>query len=118
MNVPTFTNVKLVGMHFRQEVNAKAVVANMVPPVIVYYEREHYNPYDENAIKIIYNGDHIAYVERESAALIAPYVDDGVVFNVLVEELVEHRKNLYPIATFYPKPAEEISDTVEEKLEV
>lgn len=40
-------------------------------------EHESDNEYDDNAIKVFFEGDHIGYIKRELAAKIAPAVDEG-----------------------------------------
>ena len=42
-------------------------------------ERELNNPYDENAIKVYCEGEHIGYIKAELAKKLADLVDDGVV---------------------------------------
>lgn len=42
-------------------------------------EREPDNPYDENAIKVYCEGEHIGYIKAELAKKLADLVDDGVV---------------------------------------
>lgn len=41
----------------------------------LYLEHEKDNPFDENAIKVFYDNEHIGYINRELAAEIAPLVD-------------------------------------------
>ena len=50
MPTKLFPEVLIVGMHFRGE-EAKAIVANFVPPLALRLEREPLNPYDSFAIK-------------------------------------------------------------------
>ena len=46
---------------------------------IVELEHEEDNRYDENAIKVIHDGNHIGYINRELAAEIVGFVDAGMV---------------------------------------
>lgn len=48
-------------------------------------EREPDNPYDENAIKVYCEGEHIGYIKAELAKKLADLVDDGVVSGVVCE---------------------------------
>lgn len=103
-NVPDFHDVTIVGMHFREleGVPAKAIVANLFPPVELQFQREPDNEYDEYAIKVFFNNQHIGYVESKSACFIAPYLDDGLDYKCVVQRLEERRKNLHPICSFLP----------------
>lgn len=117
MKAPTFTDMAVVGMHFRERegVAAKSIVANFVPPVSLDYEREPHNPYDENAIKILYQGDHIGYVERESAIYLAPWIDEGHEYKITVTDLAQRKNNLHPI--IMAKPVEQTETPAEESVE-
>lgn len=97
----TFPDVAVVGMHFRGA-EAKSAVENMLPPVELELEREPGNPYDENAIKVNYNGAHIGYLERGQAAFIAPYLDEGVEFICQVTRLEQRKNNLHPVCDIIP----------------
>lgn len=46
---------------------------------LVELEHEEDNQYDENAIKVIHDGNHIGYINRELAAEIVEFVDAGMV---------------------------------------
>lgn len=105
MRSPSFADVMVVGMHFRQEVNAKAIVESFVPPVELQLEREPENPYDSMAIKVFYNGAHIGYIERGQAAFIAPWMDQGVEYSCTVTELCEKKNNLHPLVSLKPVEA-------------
>lgn len=96
-----FTEVSIVGMHFRERegVPAKSIVANFIPPVELTLEREPENRFDAYAIKALYNGHHIGYVESAQAAYIAPWMDEGATATCTVLELREAKNNLYPIVT-------------------
>lgn len=99
---PTFYDMAVVGMHFRQEVNAKGIVANFVPPLTLDYEREPFNQFDSNAIKVFYEGDHIGYIDRESASYFAPRLDEGFDYTLTVVRMEQRGKNLHPIVTATP----------------
>lgn len=104
MKAPTFTDLTVVGMHFRERegVPAKSIVANFIPPVVVEFEREPHNPYDPNAIKIIYNGQHIGYIEATGAVYVAPWIDEGHEYQFTVVDMVTRRQNLHPVCTAVP----------------
>jgi len=45
--------------------------------VEVTLEREPTNPRDKNAIKVLHNGTHFGYLEKEKALLLSPMMDVG-----------------------------------------
>ncbi len=122
MTAPTFPNVLVVGMHFRGA-HAVAAVSSFLPPVELQLEREPQNPYDEFAIKVLYQGEHIGYVERGQAAFISPQIDAGQKYQCTVNDLMQKGKNLHPSCTiepdYRPDPAEEDpASGVDEGLEL
>ena len=97
-----FQNVAVVGMHFREKegVPAKTIVGNFVPPVELTLEREPENPYDLYAIKVLYDNQHIGYVEAATASYIATTLDENPdMYSRTVEMLEPRGRNLYPIVT-------------------
>lgn len=98
MQTKIFPEVLIVGMHFRGE-EAKATVANFLPPVGLRLEREPLNPYDSFAIKAFFNDTHIGYVERRQAMFISPWIDQGWTATCEVEELRLLKNNLHPVCT-------------------
>lgn len=64
-------------------------------------EREPENPYDENAIKVLYDLDgeslHIGYIAKEDAAFIAPHLDEGSEFVTQVFDFETRGRNLHPL---------------------
>lgn len=97
--MPTFENVAVVGMHFRERdgIPAKEIVSNFVPPLELTLEREPMNPYDHYAIKVLYQDQHIGYIEATSACFIAPYLDEGETMTCTVTSLEPRGRNLHPI---------------------
>ncbi len=105
---PTFPNVLVVGMHFRPR--GKEIAANLLPPVAFELEREPDNQYDSFAIKVMYAGEHIGYIERGQAAFIATYMDDGVKYSCVAEEFRQVKNNLHPVVTVAPVDDETATD--------
>lgn len=103
-NLPSFHDVAVVGMHFREleGVPAKALVGNLIPPAALSIEREPDNAYDEYAIKVFSQGQHIGYVEGKDACFIAPYLDEGAIYTCTVTGFEQRRNNLHPICSFEP----------------
>ena len=97
----TFEDVSVVGMHFRERegVPAKAIVANFIPPVTLQLQREPDNAYDEFAIKVLYENQHIGYIEAGVAGYVAPWLDEGMTATCVVNSLIERKNNLYPNVT-------------------
>jgi len=109
MQAPTFNDVLVVGMHFREAegVPAKSIVQNMIPPLVIDLEREPENQFDSFALKAVYKGQHIGYIEAKVACFVSPWIDSGEEYTCVVNQLVEQRRNLHPLCTLMPKPAYE-----------
>lgn len=103
MHFPSFPEVQVVGMHFRP--NGKAIVESLLAPADFDLEREPLNPYDGFAIKVLYQGEHIGYIERRQAMFIAPWMDQGAVYSCRATEFRQIKNNLHPIVTLTPKDA-------------
>lgn len=104
MKAPPFLDVLVVGMHFRERdgVPAKSIVANFVPPVNLDLEREPENQFDSFAIKVMYQGQHIGYIEASSACFISPWMDEGTAYHCQVTDLMERKNNLHPVVKLTP----------------
>jgi len=115
MKPPTFPNVAVVGMHFREKdgVPAKSIVANFMPPVDLDIEREPENRFDPFAIKVLYEGHHIGYIEARQAMFISTWIDQGVEYLCVVTDLEERKNNLHPIVTLTPAEQIEIKNVTE-----
>lgn len=100
MHKPSFPEVLVVGMHFRP--NGKAIVESLLAPVNFDLEREPLNPYDGFAIKVLYEGEHIGYVERKQAMFIAPWMDQGISYRCTASEFRQIKNNLHPIVQITP----------------
>lgn len=100
MQAPTFPGVLVVGMHFRP--NGKAIVESLVAPVAFELEREPENPYDMFAIKVLYDGEHIGYIERKQAMFISPWMDQGVDYTCVCDDFMQQKNNLHPVVTLAP----------------
>jgi len=105
MKPPVFTDVVVVGMHFRERdgVPAKSIVANFVPPVELTLEREPDNQFDSFAVKVRYGGHHIGYIEATSACFLAPWMDQGHHYSCVVDEMIERKQNLHPVVRLEPQ---------------
>jgi len=101
-------------MHFRGP-HAKAWAEACQPGDEIFYEREPENQYDPSAIKILYNFQHMGYVERGQAAFIAPHIDDGVEFSCIVSGTQQEKLNIVPLVTF--RPVEKTEELVEVHVE-
>lgn len=67
---------RLAGAQFRPE-SARTITQELNISDVLELEREPHNQYDENAIQVIAHGEHIGYIQRDLAALIAPKMDAG-----------------------------------------
>lgn len=95
---------KVVGMHFREKegVPAKAIVGNMLEGTELTLEREPDNRFDAYAIKVLFEGQHIGYIEASEAAYIAPEMDEGVPLTCTVTGFVTRSNNLHPVCEITP----------------
>jgi len=50
-------------------------------------EREPNNPRDKNAIKVVYNGFHFGYVQKEVAMALASLMDTGKTFTAKITRI-------------------------------
>jgi len=100
MQAPSFPGVLVVGMHFRP--NGKAIVESLLPPVQFDLEREPFNQYDGFAIKVMYDGEHIGYIERKQAMFVAPWMDQGVKYTCVADNFIQVKNNLHPVVTLTP----------------
>ena len=97
-----YTDVRVVGMHFRGA-DAITFVAASKPGETLSLEREPENRFDNNAIKILSRDGslHIGYVNKDDAAWIAPELDAFPESSptVTITSFVIERNNTYPIVT-------------------
>jgi hypothetical protein len=100
MTYPTFEEVAVVGMHFRP--NGKAIVESLIAPCSFDLEREPFNPYDGFAVKVLYDGEHIGYIEKQVAMFLAPWLDQGAVYTCIANDFRQNRNNVHPIVTLEP----------------
>lgn len=77
MTPPTF-NTFLRGVSFRP-IEAKVIVTNLDDDANLMIERDHANPYDSNAVKVIEPDslEFIGFVAKECAVDLAPWMDKG-----------------------------------------
>lgn len=101
MNYPSFPNVRVVGIAYRPA-EAKEFASALMPGDILTIEREPENPHDENAIRVMGGGMHIGYIERQQAVWISGHIDEGAVYEAMVEDIQSSSKTFYPIVTLRP----------------
>ena len=105
-NAPSYPGVIIRGMHFRGEA-AKQYAEAMQSGDKLSVEREPENKFDTNAIKVVTpHGMHLGYIGKEYAAWIAGWIDEGVVYECICEEVVFEKNNHYPVVTLRPVEAE------------
>lgn len=95
----TFSTI-LVGMHFRPA-EARELVSAFEVGTTLKIEREPENPYDQNAIKVMFDLDgrpvHVGYIAKEDAIYIAPHLDEGSVFETVVTGFETRGRNSHPL---------------------
>ena len=99
---PIFTEVQIVGMHFRGD-HAKSYVNELVPGQILHLEREPENPHDYNAIKVLAGDEgarwHFGFISRDTASWLAIEMDAGTEYVYQHQAVVvaeTSRKTKYP----------------------
>lgn len=80
---PTFL-CRCVGVRHRGKPVMDYVAAKLFSGAEVRLEREPLNRYDDNAIKVLHEGEWIGYVDRDSAAEIAPHLDADTRYTAFV----------------------------------
>lgn len=91
----TYPNVAVVGARFRGA-DAVALCRTIALGTELRLKREPDNPYDPNAIKVMFHDQHIGYVERGQAAWIADDLDQGKTAVAIVTDRQEN-KTVVPI---------------------
>jgi len=81
---PTTLRARIMGMQYEGR-EQKAI--EIAPRETVQLSREYGNEYDPNAIKVLYRGNHIGYLERSVARLLAPEMDAGLQFQAIVSHV-------------------------------
>lgn len=71
--------LSVVGLRFRTKQEERAILARHLhagarPPVRLVREPD--NKFDANAVKVVLGGEHIGYLPRETAAVLAPRLDE------------------------------------------
>jgi len=91
-------------------------IADLVNPGdILEMRREPENPYDPNAVALLFRGEQVGYIPREIARQIAPLMDEGQKFTAIVKAI--YKANPSPGASKIPvvdifKEEEEKSSSV------
>lgn len=76
MKAPIFKGVKLVGIRYRPQY-AQLIAAGVTKGDSCNLVREPFNPYDKAAVMVVVEETMIAYVERDVAAELATWMDQG-----------------------------------------
>ena len=81
---PTIIQARIMGMRYEGR-EQKAI--DMAQGEAVQLAREYVNEYDPNAVKVLYKGNQIGYLERSVARLLAPEMDAGMQFQAIVSRV-------------------------------
>ena len=81
---PTIIQARIMGMRYEGR-EQKAI--DIAQREAVQLAREYVNEYDPNAIQVLYKGNHIGYLERSVARLLAPEMDAGLQFQAIVSRI-------------------------------
>lgn len=83
---------KVVGVTFANPDGSSraSIIANMSPSDTIVLERDPYNEYDSNAVKVcvVKNGtkQQIGFVAKDIASIISPKMRRGVKYNAILSE--------------------------------
>ena len=105
MKSPIFPNVRTVGQFFREREGIPAFLWSEEIEVgePVEFEREPSNQFDPNAIKVLHNGLHVAYIERGQAAFISVHLDLDKPYRAFVSAKdFDNNGREIPLVTFEP----------------
>lgn len=70
-------NAQMVGANFRPA-KAREIVKNLfIGETDLTLEPEPDNPYDDHAVKVMYQGEHIGYIERSNNSALHEALVDG-----------------------------------------
>jgi len=99
MNPPTFKGVKLVGIQYKPQYS-QLIAASVTRGDFCSLVREPFNPHDKAAVMVVTQDTLIAYVERDVAAELATWMDQGIPYHA------EIRRNMgkFIIANLVPNP--------------
>lgn len=82
----TYWLSNLAGLQFRAA-EAKQVVLGLIVGDELTLEREPENPYDENAIRVLKDDEHIGYLEKIANPPIAMAMDEGKTLTCTVADI-------------------------------
>lgn len=113
---PEFRNVALRGSFYRGQF-AQEIAKELSSHSHVLLERDPHNPYDRWAIKCLVDlgvlgSIHFAFVGREWACQIAPWMDQGWIFLCTIKK----HYGRWQIADIVPILPEEATNTTDEKV--
>ena len=91
-----YSNVLCVGMHFRGQAIVD-LVSLLEPGTTLGLVREPENQYDAYALMVMFEGQHIGYVERGQAAWISPIIDEGATATAVITGFLQKGKNKHPV---------------------
>lgn len=95
MTAPNFKG-NLVGINFRPAEVRELIKALSVGDSLTL-ERDPLNPYDENAVKVFYEGDlsdleFLGFIERGIAASLARWMDEGWLYTATIHSPTEDKR--------------------------
>ncbi len=79
INNDFYTMTKIVGVTYKNEngVEIQSILPNLKSGDGLFFIRDYYNQYDENAIKVYCKSGHIGYLNKELAAKITPFLSEN-----------------------------------------
>lgn len=80
-------NASVNGANFRPK-ETKEIIRTLEVNDTLDLEREPDNLHDEHAIKVLYEGTHIGYIERDVAAFVSPLMRDGQQFTCTIHSFL------------------------------
>ena len=100
--IPILQNFAIRGITFE---NRQQIIAELKENMLLELSPEPENPYDQNAVAILFEGEKIGYVPREYSAYISSLLQQGIKLYITVQKIAEkitpEGKIRIPIALIY-----------------
>ena len=80
----------LVGSNFRPA-ECREIVKTLEEGTVLVLERDPQNQYDSNAIKVMYEGNHLGFIPKSDNEALANEMDHGKEFTCVMQDRISYR---------------------------